>query len=80
MMYRIVAFTIMMTDLDDPDLAVAEPIWKWQKTEEGKWVNERSLEKPTCIRTICYSTLGYRYDIVAYLDERDLTYWRLKYG
>ena len=35
-----VVHTIKMGDVEDPDLYVADPIWKWQQTEEGQWIND----------------------------------------
>jgi len=29
--------TFTMGDVEDVDIYVAEPIWKWQQTEQGKW-------------------------------------------
>lgn len=78
-MQEVIVHSIMMGDVEDPDLFVAEPIWKWQQTDEGKWIMEHSVEQPMWRRHIDPSTYGYRYDIVAYLDGSDLTYWKLKY-
>lgn len=78
-MQEVIVHSIMMGDVEDPDLFVAEPIWKWQQTDEGKWIMEHSVEQPMWRRHIDPSTYGYRYDIVAYLHGSDLTYWKLKY-
>ena len=78
-MQEVIVHSIMMGDVEDPDLFVAEPIWKWQQTDEGKWVMEHSLEKPMWRRHMDVTHYGYRYDIIAYLDGADLTYWKVKY-
>ena len=78
-MQEVIVHSIVMGDVEDPDLFVAEPIWKWQQTDAGKWVMEKSVEKPMWRRTIDPAHYGYRYDIVAYLEGADLTYWKLKY-
>lgn len=78
-MQEVIVHSIMMGDVEDPDLFVADPIWKWQQTDEGKWVMEKSVQQPMWRRTADPTTYGYRYDIVAYLDGQDLTYWKLKY-
>ena len=78
-MQEVIVHSIMMGDVEDPDLFVAEPIYKWQQTDEGKWVMEKSVQKPMWRRHIDQTSWGYRYDIIAYLDGADLTYWKLKY-
>ena len=78
-MQQVIVHSIMMGDVEDPDLYVADPIYKWQQTDEGKWVMEKSVQKPMWVRNIDQNSWGYRYDIVAYLDGPDLTYWKLKY-
>jgi hypothetical protein len=77
-MQEVIVHSIKMGDVEDPDLFVADPIWKWQQTDEGKWVMEHSVQKPMWRRTLDATVYGYRYDIIAYLDGPDLTYWKLK--
>lgn len=78
-MQEVVVHSIKMGDVEDPDLFVAEPIWKWQQTDEGKWVMEKSVQPPMWQRHSDPTSYGYVYKIVAYLDGADLTYWKLKY-
>ena len=71
--------TINVGDVDDPDLYVADPIYRWQNTEEGKWVMEHSVEIPEWHRLGNINTFGYTYVIEAMFNERDLLMWKLKY-
>lgn len=69
---------IKMGDVEDPDIMVAEPIWKWQQTEAGKWVMENcTIEKPIWHRHP--NEWGHLYTITAYLTPKQLTYFRLKF-
>jgi len=70
---------IRMGDVEDPDLWVADPIYKWQQTEAGKFVMEHAVEQPYWHRSIDPSTYGHLYRIVARLSEQNETFWRLKY-
>jgi hypothetical protein len=79
MTQEVIVHKIYMGDVEDPDLFVAEPIYKWQESEEGKWIMERSVEKPMWKRQTDPSSYGYVYTIHAWLDGKDLTYWKLKY-
>lgn len=78
-MKKLVVHSIKMGDVEDPDLLVAEPIWQWQQTEAGKYIMENSVQQPEWHRSADPTTYGYRYDIVAYLEDKSLTYWKLKY-
>ena len=74
-----VVHTISMGDVEDPDLFVAEPIYKWQQTEVGKWIMDNSNPKPSWHRFADHNTYGYLYQIRAYLTHKQLTYYKLKY-
>jgi hypothetical protein len=72
--------TFIMGDVDDVDIYVAEPIWKWQQTDAGQWVMDRA-------RDLTYhtfadpNTMGYRVVIRGEISEGpDLTEYLLKYG
>ena len=68
---------IQMADVEDPDLYVAEPIWKWQQTPQGKFVMEHAVEPPYWISTVDHVSYGYKYRIMARLSEQNETFWRL---
>lgn len=78
--YSVIVHTIRMSDVEDPDLFVAQPIYEWQQSEEGKWVMANSLPVPSWHRDIDHLTMGYRYTIRAYLSPKNYTFWKLKYG
>ena len=74
-----VVHTISISDFEDPDLVVAEPIYQWEQTEAGKWIMENSVPTPSWHRNTDYGTYGYQYQIRAYLTHKQLTYYKLKY-
>lgn len=76
----VVVHTIRMGDVEDPDIAVAPPIWEWQQSEAGKFIMEHSVGKPYWHRSTDYHSYGHRYTIVARLSEQTETFWKLKYG
>jgi hypothetical protein len=71
--------TIKMGDVEDPDLFVAEPIWKWQQTEAGQWIMENAIDRPSWHRHIDHTSYGYIYAIRADLTPEQLTYYKLKF-
>ena len=74
-----VVHTIQMSDCDDPDLLVAEPIYNWQQTDAGKWVMENSAPKASWHRHTDFHTYGYIYQIRAYLTPQQITFFELKF-
>jgi len=78
-MQEVIVHKINMGDVEDPDIMIAEPIWKWQQSDEGKWIMEHSKQQPMWHRRVDPSSFGYVYTIHAWLDDKELTYWKLKY-
>ena len=71
---------IRMGDVEDPDLFVAEPIWKWQESDAGRFIMENAVDKPYWTGSIDTHTYGHMYRIMARLSEQHETFWRLKWG
>lgn len=78
-MIKAVVHTITMGDVEDPDLFVASPIYDWQQTEAGKFIMQKSNPAPSWHRSLDMSSYGVKYTIVATLEDKDYTYWSLKY-
>ena len=74
-----IVHTIKMGDVEDPDLYVADPIWKWQQTEEGQYIMKKSNPEPIWQRYNDPMTYGYTYTIRAFLKSKDYVFWSLKY-
>ena len=68
-----------LSDVEDPDLLAAEPIWNWQQSDSGKWVMENAIQKPSWHRHIDIHTYGYRYQIRADLTDEQVTFFELKF-
>ena len=71
--------TIKMGDVEDPDIFVAEPIWKWQQTEAGKWIMENAIDRPSWHRHVDPVSYGHIYQIRADLTPEQITYYELKF-
>lgn len=69
----------VLNDVDDVEIYVAAPIWEWQQSEAGCWIMERAISTPYWTQQIDYNTYGYRVRIMARLNEKDQTFWRLKW-
>jgi len=78
--YNIRVHEFTMGDVDDIEIYAAEPIWKWQQTDAGKWIMKHAIESPVWNKIADYNTFGHRIVITAKLKEKDYTFWQLKWG
>jgi hypothetical protein len=79
-LHKIVVHTFRLSDVEDPDIYAAQPLWVWQESEKGKWVMEHAIEPPIWRREVDYTTFGYRYAIMAELPGPRATEYYLKWG
>jgi hypothetical protein len=78
--HEVIVHKINMGDCEDPDLMVAEPIWKWQQTPAGKFVMENAVIVPKWQRYQNLETWGHTYVIIAELEAKKLTEYYLRWG
>jgi hypothetical protein len=79
--HSVVVHKIRMGDVEDPDLMVAEPIWKWQQTDAGKFVMKNAVpESPKWERYLTDQYIGWTYAIIAELEAKKLAEYFLKWG
>ena len=79
-MQKVVFHTFTMGDVEDPYLYAAFPISEWQKTEHGRWVMEHAVGEPVFWCRADPNSYGFRVAITGELEEKDLTYFNLKWG
>lgn len=72
---KYVLHSFTMGDVDDVDIYVAQPIYEWQQTPQGKWCMKHAtdLEYHTHMDPVI---LGHKVVITGYLKEKD-NVWRL---
>jgi hypothetical protein len=78
--HKVVVHTFGISDVEDPEIYAAEPIWKWQQTDAGKFVMEHAINTPSYHQSLDYTTYGYRYAVVAELEAKKLSEFYLKWG
>jgi len=76
---NLVVHEFFMTDVDDIEIYVAEPLWKWETSEPGRWIMEHAVETPCWTTGWDISRYGMRVSIRARLTEEDATFFTLKY-
>jgi hypothetical protein len=77
---EVVVHSFSMGDVEDPDLYAAQPLYEWEKSEQGQWVMRNAVDTPTWYRMADMVSYGYQYQIRAKLMGPALTEWLLKYG
>ena len=78
--HEVTVYRFTMGDVEDPDIYAADPIIKWQNTEQGAWVMEHAVESPIWHRMVDHSSFGYTYVIRAKLKDVDYTFYQLKWS
>jgi hypothetical protein len=78
--HKVVVHMFTMGDVDDPEIYAAGPIWDWQQTDMGKFVMEHSVGPPTFQSQIDSSVFGYRFVIIAELEQKKLSEFYLRWG
>lgn len=77
---KIKVYEFTMSDVDDVEIYVAEPLLKWEKSEQGQWVMANASEVPYWTSGWDLHTYSTRVQIIADLKEADVTYFNLKWG
>ena len=77
--HKITVYSFSVGDVEDPEIYAAEPIWKWQQTDAGKFVMENSITVPSYHQQLDYNSYGYRYAIVAELEKKKLAEFYLRF-
>lgn len=68
-----------LSDVDDPDIYAAGPIFDWESSDAGKWVMKNAIQKPSWHRYMDYNIYGYQYQIRADLTPEQITFFELKF-
>lgn len=76
---EIVVHRFLISDVEDPMLYAAKPLYEWEQSEAGQWVLQHAVEKPRWQYQVDHHNYGTEFIIVARLTEQDQTYWSLKF-
>lgn len=77
--HKVVVHKFDMSDVEDPDLYAAEPLWNWQQSEAGQFVMKHAIDKPEWHRHMDPMFMGYRYIVVAELEAKKLSEFYLRF-
>jgi hypothetical protein len=76
---EVVVHTFNISDVEDPDLWAAQSLYDFEKSEKGEWIMTNSLPTASWHRQVDHNTMGYKFQVRAYLSPEQLTYYKLKY-
>lgn len=72
--------TLRVLNEEDPEVYAAEPILEFERTEQGQWLVENSYKQMTYDIVADPSTFAYKVVLHAWLNEKDLTFYKLKWS
>lgn len=78
--HKVTVHKFRVGDAEDPDLYAAEPIIKWENSEQGQFIMKNAVDQPEWHRHLDYTTYGYQYAIVAKLEKKKLAEFLLRWG
>ena len=77
---KLLVATLLLGDVEDPEIYAAGPIMDWEKTEKGQWLHANSYEQMMFDIVVDNASYGYRINIHAWLRDDALTYYKLKWS
>ena len=63
--HKIVVHKFNLSDVEDPDIYAAGPMFDWERSEAGQFVMKHAVEPPVWHRHMDPLRMGYRYIIMA---------------
>ena len=77
--HKVVVHRFKIYEFEELDLHAADPIWKWQNSEKGKFVLEHAISAPEYKKKLDHISLGYEYAIIAELEKKRLSEFYLRF-
>lgn len=78
--HKVVVHKFSLSDVDDPDVYAAGPLFDWERSEAGQFVMANAITTPTFHKFMDYASYGYSYAITAELEKKKLAEFYLRWG
>ena len=78
--HKVVVHKFNMSDVEDPDLYAAQPIFDWERSEAGQFVMKHAVDKPEWHKHMDPMWMGYQFLIIAELEAKKLSEFYLRWG
>lgn len=79
-MTRLTVHKFRLGDVDDPEIYAGQPLYQWEKSEQGQWVMEHAIEQPMFYIKPDVEYAGYNVTVVANLTEEDSVLYALRWS
>ena len=79
MTVKVIFHSFTMGDVDDVDIYVAQPIYEWQQTEQGKWAMANATDVVYYTHADVH-TFGHKITIQGELEDKKATEYYLKWA
>ena len=79
-LHKVVVHKFNLSDVDDPDIYAAGPMFDWERSETGQFVFKHAASPPEWHRYSDSMFMGYRYIITAELEKKKLSEFYLRWG
>jgi hypothetical protein len=70
----------LLSDVEDPEIYLAEPVLNWQNSESGQWVMTHAAQPPYWIKNMDATSYMYQIRIIARLSDHNYTFFKLKWS
>lgn len=77
---RIEVHKFTMSDVDDIEIYVAEPLYAFEKSEKGQWIMKNAIEPPEWHQRFVNDAYYYIISVTAKFTEDMATFYQLKWG
>jgi hypothetical protein len=78
--HKVVVHKFNLSDVEDPDIYAAGPMFDWERSEAGQFVFKHAASPPEWHRYMDSMWMGYRYVITAELEKKKLSEFYLRWG
>ena len=78
--HKVIVHKFSVSDTDDPEIYAAEPILRWQNSEEGQFVLKNAISIPEYHQHLNHTSFNYEFSITAELEKKKLSEFYLRWG
>jgi hypothetical protein len=78
--HKVIVHRFDMSDVDDPDIYAAGPMFDWERSEAGQFVMKHAVDTPKWHKHMDPMFIGYTFIITAELEKKKLAEFYLRWG
>ena len=78
--HKVVVHRFKLSDVDDPALYAAGPIWEWEQSDPGQFVMKHAIAPAKWTMHHDVAHYGYQCAIIAELEKKKLSEFYLTWG